>query len=354
MRKTTRHPTLSEVARLAGVGTTTVSRVINGGQRVDPKTLARVRRVIDKLGYMPNQAARILRGGRTRTIGLLIPSIADPFFSSCAEAAQAIVRANDSLLIVTTTQNDPHAELENVNVLMRHRTDGLIITPSNSENQALCELLNRLGVPAVSMDRPLSGSTIPSVLADNFSGALMGVRHLIEHGHKRIACLTGETTLYTIRERMRGYRRAVEAAGLPCLLDTSIRDYKSAEYAVESMLAGPEPPDAIFTLKNITTIYAFEALQKLNIPIPGSVALLGYDDFELASTVRPSISVIQQPVEEIGRITAELLFEELHNQGRSDRPSKRRPARRVQLETRLIRRASCGCSTATLQHEAGQ
>jgi LacI family transcriptional regulator len=354
MRKTSRHPTLSEVARLAGVGTTTVSRVINGGQRVDPKTLARVRRVIDKLGYMPNQAARILRGGRTRTIGLLIPSIADPFFSSCAEAAQAIVRANDSLLIVTTTQNDPHAELENVNVLMRHRTDGLIITPSNSENQALREMLQRLGVPAVSMDRPLSGSTIPSVLADNFSGALMGVRHLAEHGRKRIACLTGEATLYTIRERIRGYRRAVEVAGLPCLLDTSIRDYKSAEYAVESMLAGPEPPDALFTLKNSTTIFAFEALQKLNVAIPGTVALLGYDDFELASTVRPSISVIQQPVEEIGRITAELLFEELHNQGRSDRAGRPRPARRVQLETRLIRRVSCGCTATPLPHETEQ
>jgi LacI family transcriptional regulator len=354
MRKTSRHPTLSEVARLAGVGTTTVSRVINGGQRVDPKTLARVRRVIDKLGYMPNQAARILRGGRTRTIGLLIPSIADPFFSSCAEAAQAIVRANDSLLIVTTTQNDPHAELENVNVLMRHRTDGLIITPSNSENQALSEMLQRLSVPVVAMDRPLSSSAIPSVLADNFTGALMGMRHLIEHGRRRIACLTGETTLYTIRERIRGYRKAVEVAGVPYLLDTSIRDYKSAEYAVESMLAGPEPPDALFTLKNSTTIFVFEALQKLNVAIPGAVALLGYDDFELAATVRPSISVIQQPVEEIGRITAELLFEELHGQSRGDRPSKPKSPRRVQLETRLIRRASCGCGISTLQHEPGQ
>jgi LacI family transcriptional regulator len=354
MRKTSRHPTLSEVARLAGVGTTTVSRVINGGQRVDPKTLARVRRVIDKLGYMPNQAARILRGGRTRTIGLLIPSIADPFFSSCAEAAQAIVRANDSLLIVTTTQNDPHAELENVNVLMRHRTDGLIITPSNSENQALREMVQRLGVPVVAMDRPLSGAAIPSVVADNFTGAMMAMRHLIEHGRRRIACLTGEATLYTIRERIRGYRKAVEAAGLPCLLDTSIRDYKSAEYAVESLLAGPEPPDALFTLKNSTTIHVFEALQKLNVPIPASVALLGYDDFELASTVRPSISVIQQPVEEIGRITAELLFEELLHQSRGDRPSKPRPARKVQLETRLIRRASCGCTASALQHEPGQ
>src|ERR1700758_3496816 len=142
-------PPLSEVARQAGVGNTTVSRVINGGERVSPKTLARVRRVIEALGYRPNHAARVLKGDRTKTIGLIIPSMADPFFSSCAEAAQAVVRANDSLLIVTATQNDPHTEIENVNILMSHRVDGLLIAPANSRRQALCDLVNRLSVPIV-------------------------------------------------------------------------------------------------------------------------------------------------------------------------------------------------------------
>jgi LacI family transcriptional regulator len=344
MNKRGKHPTLSEVARLAGVGTTTVSRVINGGQRVDPKTLARVRQVIERLGYMPNQAARILRGGRTRTIGLLIPSVADPFFSSCAEAAQAIARANDSLVIVTTTQNDPHTEIENVNILMRHRVDGLIISPANSQSQALREILLRVAVPIVAMDRPLLGAQIPSVVADNLSGASMATRHLIDHGCRRIVCLTGESTLYTIRERMRGYRKTMEAAGLQCIIDTSIRDYKSAEYAIESMLAGADPPDAFFTLKNSTTIFAFEALQRLNIAVPGRVGLVGYDDFELAGTVRPSITVIQQPIAEIGCAAAELLFEELAEAGKNEHPAKPGRPRLVQLETRLIRRGSCGCS----------
>ena len=113
MKKRSTPPTVSEVARIAGVGTTTVSRVINGGERVNPKTLAHVQRVIEKLGYRPNQAARVLKGHRTKTIGLVIPSIADPFFSSCAEAVQAVALANDSLLIVTTSHNDPHTEIEN-------------------------------------------------------------------------------------------------------------------------------------------------------------------------------------------------------------------------------------------------
>jgi LacI family transcriptional regulator len=343
MIKKTKHPTLTEVARKAGVGTTTVSRVINGGQRVDPKTLAKVRRVIEALGYMPNHAARVLKGARTRTIGFVIPSIADPFFSSCAEAAQVIARANDSLLIVMTTQNDPHTEVDGINVLMRHRVDGFIIAPSNSESEVLRDLLRRIPVPVVALDRPIAGLVVPSVVTDNFAGARLATQHLIEHGYKRIACLTGEVTLYTIRERIRGYRHAIKSAALDCLIDPSIKDYKSAEYAVASLFASADPPDAIFTLKNSATIHTFEALQKLHISIPGSVALLGYDDFELADRVRPSISVVQQPIEDLGRLAADLLFERLRDShaGNGSVPAVRPP--QLQLKTRLIRRSSCGC-----------
>ncbi|HUY80753.1 MAG TPA: LacI family DNA-binding transcriptional regulator [Acidobacteriaceae bacterium] len=344
MAKKEKRPTLSEVAAVAGVGTTTVSRVINGGQRVDPRTLARVQSAIDALGFMPNQAARILKGDRTRTIGLIIPSIADPFFAACAEAAQGVARAHGSLLIVTTTQNDPRAELESVNVLMSHSADGLILAPSNSESAGLRHALACAGVPVVAIDRPLSGSSIPSIVADNFVGANSATRHLIEHGYKRIACLTGELNLYTIQERISGYRQAVESAGLPFLMDTSITDYKSTERAVETLLAGPDRPDAFLTLKNSTTMYAFEALQKLHFTIPTSVALFGYDDFELAEAVRPSISVVQQPIAEIGRTAAELLFEELlrlHKDGRFVEPAY---PKQVQLGTRLVLRSSCGCT----------
>jgi LacI family transcriptional regulator len=344
MAKKGKHPTLSEVAAVAGVGTTTVSRVINGGQRVDPRTLARVRSAIEELGYLPNQAARILKGHRTRTIGLIIPSIADPFFAACAEAAQAVARANDSLLIVMTTQNEPRTELESLNVLMSHRADGLIIAPSSSESKTLRDALVRVGVPVVALDRPLTGSSIPSVVADNFVGANSATQHLIEHGYQRIACLTGELNLYTIRERISGYREAVESAGLPFIMDTSITDYKSTERAVESLLDGPDRPDAFLTLKNSTTIYAFEALQKLHYSIPSSVALFGYDDFELAEAVRPSISVVQQPIAEIGRNAAELLFENLLRQGKDGRFVEPAYPKQVQLGTRLVRRSSCGCT----------
>ncbi len=344
MARTGRRPTLSEVAKRAGVGTTTVSRVINGGNRVDPETLARVRRVIDALDYTPNQAARILKGDRTRTIGLLVPSIADPFFSSCAEAAQEVARRNDSLLIVLTTQNDPRIEDESINVLIRHRTDGLIIAPGLSSDSHLRKTLDRANVPVVALDRPVLGSSIPYVIADNYAGAIVAAKHLIDHGFQRIACLTGESTLYTIRERIRGYRQAMRNADHPILLDTSIVDYHSAESSVQKMLAGPSPPDAIFTLKNSTTIHVFKALQNMKVKMPDPVALLGYDDFELAAAVRPSITTIRQPVADIGRIAAELLFEDLLERRMEHSSPPARESKQIHLHTTLVLRSSCGCS----------
>ena len=340
-------PTLSEVARQAGVGNTTVSRVINGGERVSPKTLARVRRVIEQLGYRPNQAARVLKGDRTKTIGLIIPSISDPFFSSVAEAAQVVARANDSLLIVTATQNDPHTEIENLNILVSHRVDGLLIAPANSRSQALCNLVSRLQVPVVSIDRPIFNAPISSVISDNFKGARTATEHLIEHGYKHIVCLTGESTLFTLQERIRGYRTAVTAAGLSSTINTTIKDYRSAEYAIECLLAGPHPPDALFTLKNSTTIWAFEVLQKHNVTMPKPIALLGFDDFELATTLRPSVSVVQQPIEDIGRSAAELLFDKFLGSSNGNSATRATRTRKVVLETSLIRRASCGCSPSS-------
>jgi LacI family transcriptional regulator len=338
------HPTLSQVGRAAGVGCATVSRVINGGDHVSPETLAHVLRVIETLGYVPNQAARILKGHRTKTIGLVVPSIADPFFSSCAEAVQAIARAHESLLIVTATDNDTHNEIESLNALMRQRVDGLILVPSNIQSQALSDILDRATMPVVAIDRPLRNSSIHSVVADNSKGASAATKHLIDHGYKRIVCLTGESSLYTIRERMSGYRKAMEAANLEPVFDTTIKDYPSTEAAIRRILESKNPPQAIFATKNKTTIYALEALLKFNVSIPKSMALIGYDDFELASTVRPSISVIEQPVEEIGRRAAMILFEQMAERLEKPSPETSTRTRIVKLKTRLIARSSCGCN----------
>ena len=346
-----RHPTLSEVARKAGVGTTTASRVINGGQHVDPKTYARVQRAVESLGYVPNHAARILKGARTRTIGLVIPSIADPFFASCAEAAEAIAHLHDSLLVVLTTQNQSKAELDAVNLLLRHRVDGIIIAPSNVKDDALSALLRKVLVPVVAMDRPIASSSIPSIVTDNYAGAQLATKHLIEHGYKRIACITGEPHLYTMQERIRGFRDAMTAAGLEPVLYTDIKSRGDAEQAVRTWFSKRHAPEALLTLKNSTTIHFFDVLQRRAIAIPHTVALLGYDDFPLAELVRPSISVIRQPVDEIGHAAAKLLFERMlvsPDGAATAKPVSQAP---VQLTTRLIRRDSCGCAPGAISLE---
>jgi LacI family transcriptional regulator len=349
MKKKNIPATLSQVARAAGVGTTTVSRVINGGDLVSPDTLARVNRVIETLGYTPNQAARVLKGHRTKTIGLIIPSIADPFFSSCAEAAQAVARANDSLLIVASTGNNLDNEIENVNMLVNHRVDGLIIAAGNSRRQSLRRLLESLSMPIVAIDRPILGSDVASVVANNFVAARSAVLHLVGHGRRNIACLTGESELFTIQERIRGYRAAIKQASLPCILDTSVHDYDSAFRSITGLLASKQPPDGLFTLKNSTTICVFQVLQKLGVHMPDPIALLGFDDFELASTVRPSISVVQQAVHEIGRTAAELLFEQLFRTGHRT-VTKPHTVPHLTIETELICRRSCGCLLFDFRH----
>ncbi len=343
MTKQKKHPTLKEVAKRAGVGTTTVSRVINAVEHVEPWTKARVERAIKELGYLPNHAARVLKGHKTRTIGLVVPSIADPFFSSCAEVLQGIARQHGFLLIVLTTHNESAMEREAVNTLIQHRVDGFVISPADAESDELRSLLTRVMVPVVALDRPVAGAVAPSVVADNFVGAEHATHHLIAHGYKRIACLTGEIELYTIRERARGYQAAMAAAGLKAMLNTSIYDCTACESAIEKMLKEPDPVDAIFTLKNSVTVDAFEVLQRMGVPIPEKVALIGYDDFQLAGTVRPSITVVQQPIEELGKTAAELLFRHLKGSSAVAMPAEAKARQQVLLKTSLIPRASCGC-----------
>ena len=343
MTRNRSHPTLSDVAQAAGVGVATASRAVNGGTNVSARSLKKVEAAIRQLGYQPNHAARILKGGRTKTVGLLVPSIADSFFASCAEAAGVVARLHDSLLIVAVSNNDRATEMGSLAVLMRHRPDGLLLVPSGAGSRQLVSFVRTSAIPIVTIDRPIPGSGCASVLTDNFEAACAATRHLLEHGYRRILCFSGEPDLFTIRERIRGYRQVIEAAGLPLLVDTSWNgDADAAAHLLSRHLAGRQPPDAIFTLKNSATIATFQALRRLRIPVPSGVALLGFDDFELAGTLRPSASVVQQPIVDVGRRAAELLFAQL---GRVPHPagSGKRTRDPLVLASRLVLRNSCGC-----------
>lgn len=350
MKAGKRHATLSDVARSAGVGTTTVSRVINGGANVSPETLAQVRRAIAELGFIPNHAARTLRGEQSQTIGLIVPSIADSFFSSCADAIQKVARSHGTLVILTVTNNDPAIEEATINTLLR-RTDGLLLVPSSSHSRELRHQLRDISIPVICFDRPLYDIQIPTVITQNFEGARAATRHLLEHGFRRILCLGGESDLFTMNERVRGYSVAMKEAKARPLIDmrTTDCDYESTSIALHKHLSSPKPPEAIFCLKNSTTISTYSLLQKMKVAIPSQVALIGFDDFELASTLRPSITVVQQPVEELGHTAARLLFQRLAL-AKGMPINEKKKIKPIQLKTQLILRASCGCREVEEPH----
>jgi len=336
-----------DVARHAGVGTTTVSRVINGGKRVSARTFETVNRAIDELGFVPNLAARVLKGERSRTIGLIVPSIADPFFASCAEVVQKIARTFGSLVVVCVTGNDPALELENIDSLCR-RVDGILIAPSHSSNTILNEKLAGLGIPVISFDQPLSGVDIQGVVTDNYQSAKDMTRHLLQHGYERTLCIGGEATFHTMVERTRGYVAAMREAGQTPVIDTAphIRSEEETSAVLARHLSSRRPPRAIYCLKNTTTTQTYDALQRFGIRVPQEIALAGHDDFLLASSLRPSVTVVQQPVEEIGRTAARHLFTRLSKH--SDKPEAPQDgrARLVRLQSTLVLRASCGCEEA--------
>lgn len=329
-------PTMRDVARVANVGTTTVSRVINGGHRVKPATMARVEQAILSLGFRPNHAARVLKGQRTRTIGIIVPSIADPFFAAFASAAQQVARSRGYVAILGACDSDRHAEESQVEELARHRVDGLLICVSFPRNRRLLALLEALRMPVVTFDRPIPRSTFPRVIVDNRKAARDAVRHLIGHGHRHVACFRSARSLFTTRQRVEGYRDAIRQYGYPEMISEDGLSQEAVHRSLVQMLDSNTPPAAIFSTKNQVTIFLFNALQALGCSVPRDIALIGFDDFDSAAVISPSVTVVRQPVIEIGTRATLTLFEQI------EQPSCHKNER-VVLDTELYIRESCGC-----------
>ncbi len=197
-------------------------------------------------------------------------------------------------------------------------------------------------MPIVTIDRPVPDC--PGVLTDNYAAARKAAAHLVAHGYRCILCYTREPHLHTIHERTRGYSDEMEQAGIAARIDASFNENAvDAEVTLAKYLRSPSAPDAIFILKNSATIATFQILQRLRIAVPGKVALLGFDDFLLAGTVKPSISVVQQSIYEVGRTAAELLFERLQRARIGPRARTQLKVKPIILQCTIVPRASCGC-----------
>ncbi|WP_320775564.1 LacI family DNA-binding transcriptional regulator [Streptomyces sp. CRN 30] len=323
-------PTMKDVASRAGVGLKTVSRVVNGEPGVTADTERRVQEAIEALGFRRNDSARVLRKGRTASIGLVLEDLADPFYGPLSRAVEEVARTHGALLFNGSSAEDPGREQELALALCARRVDGLVIIPAGDDHRYL-EPEIRAGVATVFVDRPAGGIDADVVLSDNHGGARAGVAHLVVQGHRRIGFIGDMPGIHTAAERLRGYRSAMEDAGIPVAptwTSLGVTDPERVRRAAEEMLSGPEPVTAIFAGNNRVTVTVVRVLAELDRP----VALVGFDDFELADLLRPGITVVAQDAGRLGRTAADRLFRQLD--GALVAPE------RIELPTRLITRGS--------------
>lgn len=332
-----RKPTMHDVARMANVGTMTVSRVLNRSPHVTKETAQRVYRAIEKLGYRPNEMARALRGLKTRSIGVIVPYLYDPFFATCAHAINTMAKEHGYSVILTTSNEDPEAEYNEAQLMLQRHVDGLLVIPADSRHSRLTRPeFDKTHI--VTLDRPVQDGRFDSVLVQNQSGARHAVEHLIaDHGHKRIVFVGLNKNLFTMRVRFEGYRKAMLEAGLHSEPAFGFSSQEAASAIVESLLAEKNPPTAFFTANNLTTRYLLHSLLEMGVHIPEEIAIVGFDDFELAEVLHPTLTVVRQPAAEVGRVAAGLLFERLSRDEFPDAGTK------VTLPVELVIRRSCGC-----------
>lgn len=334
-------PTLEQVAKLAGVSRSTVSRVINNHPNVRPEIRERVLQVIKEIGYQPHAAARSLVTRRTQIIGVIIPEavtkiFTDPFFPLFLRGATEICNARQyHLMLSLFTGLIDRQELYR-RVLRSGYLDGVIVASASLNDPIIPNLLSDK-IPFVSVGR-YPDERVNYVDVDNVGGARMAVEHLIRLGHRRIATITGPLDMVASQDRLNGYRQALEANGIP--VDESLiveGDFTEGSGMLGMQRLLPASPTAVFVASDMMAIGALRTLRQIGLRVPDDVAIVSFDDIPLASSIEPPLTTVRQPIERLGAIAAELLLSLL------ERPSRERmPVQRIVLPTELVIRASCG------------
>ncbi|WP_028926522.1 LacI family DNA-binding transcriptional regulator [Pseudonocardia acaciae] len=310
---------LRDVAAAAETSAKTVSRVINGDPRVAPETRGRVQRAVLALGYQPDPLARSLRRGTDDTIGVVVDSVADPFFASVAGQIERVALSRGISVMIASTNRDQRHERELLTRMVQRRVAGLILAPISTEHSHV----SALSCPVVFVDRRPSGADSDSVVVDDADGARTAVRHLIAHGHRRIAFLGLEPELDTTRLRLDGYRAALAEAGIaPAgkppgepsgklddeLVVTCDPDSEQLDAETIRLLDSADPPTAIFSPSTRCSLRVLPVLHRLG---RRDVAFVGFGDLPLAESISPGVTVIDHPPDVIGRLAAERLMDRI-------------------------------------------
>jgi LacI family transcriptional regulator len=325
-----------DVAARAGVSTATVSRFLRDPERVRPEARERTRRAVKALDYHPSHVARNLRVQATRSVGLIIPDIQNPFFTSIVRGIEDVLRASDYHLVLCNSDDDPEREALYLAKLRAEGAAGIAFVPTNGARGAYRKLL-KAGIPLVAIDRWVAGLTVDRVVVANTEGAREAVAHLIALGHRRIGLVGGPDGVNVAQERRRGYHEALKAAGIAAV-DELVRaaDFREAggQAAMAQLLDLKEPPTAVFAANNLMTLGALRAIHSRSLRIPSDIAVVSFDDMSWAASLEPALTAVAQPTYELGATAARMLLERVR--------APELPPRRVVLPAKLIVRASCG------------
>lgn len=305
--------TIYDIAKEAGVSSGTVSRVIQEKGRVAPATRARVKNVMQSLGYQPNLAARSIRVQHTNMIGLLIPDFVNPLFATVAKAAEDVFMKAGYLLFVSSSSRSPERELRLLDHVRQRRMDGVIMSLSDERDPAVIQALNRLGAPVVLLDRD-AGINADVVYSEHAEPMNRIVRHLFDLGHRRIGLITATTSIRPGRERVRGYVEAHACAGLdvdPGLVACQAQSSEYGHKEVHRMLSLPDPPTALIAGGNEILYGVQQALSLRALSVPTDISLIGSDERLVSERVSPPITVIDRDMSAVGRTAAELLLDRL-------------------------------------------
>ena len=306
--------TIKDVSRISGISIGTVSRYLNG-HKVKQENQLKIEKAIEELGYKVNMMARGLKTNKTLTIGVLVPSVTDIFSNQVVEGMEEILDSENYGLIVCSSRNSLATEKEKILFLKEKRVDGIIMMPVSDESEHVQELLKE-EIPVILIDRLLDGVECDAVVCDNVNGSYKAIEQLIRFGHRRIGVIAGPTNVFTARERLNGYVRALSDYQIP--IDASLIVH--AEYAKGGGYEGyhqlfnmSDMPTAIFATNYETTMTGVKYMTEKGIKIGDDISLFGYDNTDVFQMLTPSIATVVQPMNEIGEHAAKLLLKRIGN-----------------------------------------
>lgn len=297
---------IREVAKLANVSPATVSRVMNGTARVDEEKKQRVLAAIEETGFVPNEVARSLFKKSARIIGLILPSIENPFFAQLAGAIERSADKHGFRLVLCNTGSDVEKEKSAMQMLMSMNADGIILTTSNEE---IREYTERCNIPVIITDRSFNGSDkLKYVHCNHYQGGRMAAEHLMACGCKSIVCIKGQQEISSAKDRYEGYRDVCIERGVREQTVDSAYDFNEGIRVTEEILKTFKDVDGIIACNDMVAISAYKVLHKKGIKVPEQIQLIGFDDIALSKLMTPELTTISQPVEEIGTKAAELII----------------------------------------------